>query len=91
MPCSRPPVRSCGAAHRCPGNLSEGDAPNAPIHKIRDVFVRKGRQLLKGEIDAEETVVGGPEDGVIGRDVGENKLLIAGAVEVVFGHAGARQ
>lgn len=52
------------------------------LHKIRDVFVRKERQGLKGEVEVDETIVGGPEPGVVGRDLGENKLLIAGAVEV---------
>jgi hypothetical protein len=52
------------------------------LHKIRDVFVRKDREPLKGAVEADETIVGGPEDGVIGRDLGASKILVAGAVEV---------
>lgn len=52
------------------------------LHKIRDVFVRPGREQLDGPVEADETYVGGPEPGCFGRARGENKLLIAGAVEV---------
>jgi transposase-like protein len=52
------------------------------LHKIRDVFVRPDREQLAGPVEVDETYVGGPEPGCFGRDRGENKLLIAGAVEV---------
>ncbi len=58
------------------------------LHKIRDVFVRKGREPLKGDVEADETYVGGPEEGVRGRSLGEKKILVFGAVEVVGGHCG---
>lgn len=52
------------------------------LHKIREAFVRPGRERLRGEVEVDETIVGGPEPGVIGRDLGAHKQLIAGAVEV---------
>lgn len=52
------------------------------LHKIRDVFVAKDRRRLDGEVEVDETMVGGPEEGVHGRDLGTKKLLIAGGVEV---------
>ena len=56
------------------------------LHKIRDVMVREGRQKLEGEVEVDETYVGGAEAGVFGRDLGEKKVLVAGAVE--FSDAG---
>jgi transposase-like protein len=52
------------------------------LHKIRDVLVRQDREPLAGVVEADETYIGGPEPGCPGRARGENKLLIAGAVEV---------
>lgn len=52
------------------------------LHKIRDAFIRPGRERLCGEVEVDETIVGGPEPGVHGRDLGSHKQLIAGAVEV---------
>lgn len=53
------------------------------LHKIRDTFVRPNRERLSGVVEADESYIGGPEAGVFGRDLGENKILVAGAVEVV--------
>ena len=58
------------------------------LQKIRDVFVRKERAPLGGVVEADETYIGGPEEGVQGRDRGEKKILVFGAVEVVDGHCG---
>ena len=58
------------------------------LQKIRDVFVRKERAPLCGTVEADETYIGGPEDGVKGRDLGKKKILVFGAVEVVDGHCG---
>ena len=53
------------------------------LHKIRDTFVRPNRESLAGVVEADESYVGAPEPGAFGRDRGENKILVAGAVEVV--------
>ena len=58
------------------------------LHKIRDVFVRKEREPLKGAVEIDESYVGGPEAGVRGRDLGEKKILIVGAVEINGPHCG---
>jgi transposase-like protein len=52
------------------------------LHKIRDVLMRRERDPLRGRVEADETYVGGPEPGTHGRGRGENKVLVAGAVEV---------
>ena len=52
------------------------------LHKIRDVMVTPERAQLNGVVEADETYIGGPEEGVGGRARGEKKHLIAGAVEV---------
>jgi transposase-like protein len=53
------------------------------LHKIRDVFVRPAREPLEGPVEADEMYVGGPDPAHAGgRSRGENKFLIAGAVEV---------
>lgn len=52
------------------------------LHKIRDVLVRRERGPLLGEVEVDESYIGGPEPGVLGRARGEKKVLIAGAVEV---------
>lgn len=52
------------------------------LHKIRDVLVRRERSPLTGQVEADESYVGGPEPGVTGRARGEKKVLIVGAVEV---------
>jgi hypothetical protein len=52
------------------------------LHKIRDVFVRQDREPLTGVVEADEMYIGGPDAAHVGRSRGENKFLIAGAVEV---------
>jgi transposase-like protein len=51
------------------------------LHKIRDAMVSPDRSKPKGRVEADETCVGAAEAGVYGRDRGERKHLIAGAVE----------
>ena len=50
------------------------------LHKLRRAMVRPGRDRLAGEIEADETYVGGPEEGKRGRAV-ESKAIVAVAAE----------
>ena len=50
------------------------------LHKLRRAMVRPGRDRLAGEIEADETYVGGPEEGKRGREV-ESKAIVAVAAE----------
>jgi transposase-like protein len=50
------------------------------LHKLRRAMVRPGRDRLEGEIEVDETYVGGEEKGVRGRQT-ERKTLVAIAVE----------
>ena len=51
------------------------------LHKIRRAMVRPGRDRLSGEVEVDETLVGGVETGGGRRHVG-NKALVAIAAEV---------
>jgi len=55
------------------------------LHRLRQGMVAPNRGLLSGVIEADETHIGGPSKTKRGRGVSkdENKVLIAGAVEVV--------
>ena len=50
------------------------------LHKLRRAMVRPGRDRLAGEIEAELTYVGGPEEGKRGRAV-ESKAIVAVVAE----------
>ena len=50
------------------------------LHKLRRAMVRPGRDRLAGEIEADETYVGGPEEGKRGRAV-ESKAIVAVVAE----------
>jgi transposase-like protein/ribosomal protein L37AE/L43A len=50
------------------------------LHKLRRVMVRPGRDRLRGNIELDETYIGGPEEGLRGRKI-ENKSLVLVAVE----------
>ena len=50
------------------------------LDKLRRAMVRPGRDHLAGEIEADETYVGGPEEGKRGRAV-ESKAIVAVAAE----------
>jgi transposase-like protein len=53
------------------------------LHKIRETIGRRKTEPLNGTVEVDETYVGGPEEGVMGRDLGEKKLVVCGAVEVL--------
>jgi len=50
------------------------------MHKLRRAMVRPGRDRLTGEIEVDETYVGGPEEGKRGREI-EKKSIVVVAVE----------
>lgn len=50
------------------------------LHKLRRAMVRPGRERLTGRVEVDETYLGGPEEGVRGRQT-EKKALIAVAAE----------
>ena len=51
------------------------------LHKIRECMVTPNRSMLSGEVQVDESYVGGPEEGTLGRDRGSKKILLVGAVE----------
>lgn len=51
------------------------------LHKLRRAMVRPGRDRLTGEIEVDETYVGGKETGVVGRKA-LKKSLVAIAAEI---------
>lgn len=53
----------------------------AMLHRYRTVMVRPGRDRLRGEVEVDQSFLGGPEPGVPGRGA-LGKVLFAGAVEV---------
>ncbi len=50
------------------------------LHKLRRAMVRPGRDSLHGEVEVDETYVGGREEGVSGRETA-TKAIVAIAVE----------
>ena len=54
------------------------------LHRLRRAMVNQARSKLQGVVEAGETFVGGPVEGLSGRGVtaAENKTLVLGAVEV---------
>jgi transposase-like protein len=53
----------------------------AMLHKLRRAMVRPGRDRLQGDVEADETYVGGTEPGMQGRKT-RKKAIVAIAVEV---------
>ena len=53
----------------------------AMLHKLRRAMVRPGRDRLRGEVEVDETYLGGEEPGVIGRKT-DKKAIVVVAVEV---------
>lgn len=49
------------------------------LHKLRRAMVRPGRDRLSGTVEVDETYVGAPEEGVIGRLTQEKSLVIVAA------------
>jgi hypothetical protein len=52
----------------------------AMLHRYRSVMVRPGRERLAGEVEVDESYIGGPEPGIPGRGT-LGKVLFAAAVE----------
>ena len=50
------------------------------LHKLRRAMIRPGRDRLRGNIELDETYVGGPEEGLRGRKIEDNALVLV-AVE----------
>jgi transposase-like protein len=50
------------------------------LHKLRRAMVRPGRDRLAGSIEVDETYVGGPEEGMRGRQT-ETKAIVVVAAE----------
>ena len=59
------------------------------LHKLRTAMVRPGRDKLSGEIELDETYVGGPEPGKRGRGT-HGKAIVAIAVETHPSRRGQR-
>lgn len=51
------------------------------LHRIRSVLIRPGRERLGGAVEVDETIFGGEEAGLAGRERGEKKVLVGVAVE----------
>lgn len=51
------------------------------LHKLRRAMVRPGRDRLAGEVEVDESYVGGSETGVVGRQTAK-KAIVAIATEV---------
>jgi len=55
----------------------------AMLHRLRSVLIRPGRELLSGQVEVDETYIGGEEAGLAGGRAKGKKALVAVAVEVV--------
>jgi hypothetical protein len=53
----------------------------AMLHRYRSVMAGPGRDRLRGDVEVDQSFLGGPEPGVPGRGA-LGKVLFAGAVEV---------
>lgn len=51
------------------------------LHKLRRAMVRPGRDRLSGTVEVDETYLGGPEDGVRGRETKKKALIAVAAQE----------
>lgn len=49
------------------------------LHKLRRAMVRPGRDLLTDEVEIDETIIGGPEEGRKGRDIKDKALVVIAA------------
>ncbi len=52
------------------------------LHRLRSVLIRPGRELLSGQVEVDETYIGGEEAGLAGGRAKGKKALVAVAVEV---------
>lgn len=48
-------------------------------HKLRRAMVRPGRDRLTGEIEVDETYVGGPKEGTRGREIEKKSIVVVAA------------
>jgi len=53
----------------------------AMLHRLRSVLVRPGRERLRGEVEVDETYIGGDEPGLRGGRQKGKKVLVGVAVE----------
>ncbi len=51
------------------------------LHKLRRAMVRPGRDQLTGVVEVDETFLGGPEEGMFGRAVGDKAIIVVAAEE----------
>ena len=51
------------------------------LHKLRHAMVRPGRDKLSGQVEVDETYLGGLEEGVRGRKTENKALIVVGAEE----------
>ena len=51
------------------------------LHKLRRAMVRPGRDRLPGVIEVDETYLGGPEEGLRGRETEKKALIVVAAQE----------
>ena len=51
------------------------------MHKLRRAMVRPGRDRLSGRVEVDETLIGGAEEGVIGRQTERKTLVVIAAQE----------
>ena len=51
------------------------------LHKLRRAMVRPGRDLLAGRVEVDESYLGGPEEGLRGRQVKKKALIVVAAQE----------
>jgi transposase-like protein len=65
-----------GATHSCLGSYQTAWAW---LHKLRRAMVRPGRDLLNGEVEVDETYVGGRETGVAGRQTNKKSIVVIAA------------
>lgn len=54
------------------------------LHRLRRAMVNGSRSRLKGCLEADETIIGGPIKGKRGRGVISHKTLVFGVVEVIM-------
>ena len=52
------------------------------LHKLRRAMVRPGRDRLAGDVEVDETYVGGLEDGISGRGSQKKALIVVAAEDV---------
>ena len=51
------------------------------LHKLRRAMIRPGRDQLSGTVEVDETYIGGPEQGVSGRETETKSIVVVAAEE----------